>query len=585
MYHKFAVLFMKYLFLTFCILFCAGCSHSTHKEEFEHIETLIQQEDTTALSALDSIGKRKEGFSKADKMRYELLLADAHNKFYISLAQDTIMQEVADYYSSHGNNNEKINAYYLLGSVYRDKGNTPQALETYHQAVEMADTTREDVNYALLCRIYAQIADLFYKQRAPQLELKMWGKAIKYAKIAKDTMAAINYLVYSGSAYHMMGKKDKSVEIAQDAYLQYQKHGCFNEAASCVTIFIEDELSKGKYKEAKKHIDEYRTKSGAFDEKGEIAEGREIFYYYVGKYYEDISKNDSALFYYRKLLQHPNDIINMESGYKGLMSVFQKIQQPDSMVKYAQLFANSNDSANFLHSATEITHTEALYNYKESQLLAIAKTKENNRLLTIIYTAVFFAYLLATIGYIYYKKKSAQRKRCQMDDNEKYSSILYRYSQLKEDMQTLQSDIDIYRKKKEKEINELYILLSTYQESPIESDEWDIKQALISHQAVRQLRDAAVHAITPSEKQWDALEAIISEHESDFYQYITAKEHKLTRQEIRTAFLIRLFFIPLEVATLLNVSKQRMTNIRSSINKKLFNESGTKNIEQNIKRI
>lgn len=172
-----------------------------------------------------------------------------------------------------------------------------------------------------------------------------------------------------------------------------------------------------------------------------------------------------------------------------------------------------------------------------------------------------------------------------MDDNEKYSSILYRYSQLKEDMQTLQSDIDIYRKKKEKEINELYILLSTYQESPIESDEWDIKQALISHQAVRQLRDAAVHAITPSEKQWDALEAIISEHESDFYQYITAKEHKLTRQEIRTAFLIRLFFIPLEVATLLNVSKQRMTNIRSSINKKLFNESGTKNIEQNIKRI
>ena len=56
----------------------------------------------------------------------------------------------------------------------------------------------------------------------------------------------------------------------------------------------------------------------------------------------------------------------------------------------------------------------------------------------------------------------------------------------------------------------------------------------------------------------------------------------LTEKEIRLCILARLNFIPTEMAALLDLSKQRITNIRTSANRKLFNEEGSRTFEANI---
>ena len=67
---------------------------------------------------------------------------------------------------------------------------------------------------------------------------------------------------------------------------------------------------------------------------GNILLGYGIFYSYIGEYYEKTSRLDSALFYYRKLLNCSlGDIMKLESGYKGLMSVYAKMHKVDSVVK------------------------------------------------------------------------------------------------------------------------------------------------------------------------------------------------------------------------------------------------------------
>ena len=56
-----------------------------------------------------------------------------------------------------------MEAYYLLGCVYRDLGEAPNALSVFHDAVDFADTTDIDCDYALLSRVHAQMADLLEK--------------------------------------------------------------------------------------------------------------------------------------------------------------------------------------------------------------------------------------------------------------------------------------------------------------------------------------------------------------------------------------------------------------------------------------
>ena len=62
-------------------------------------------------------------------MKCRMLMAKAQNKLYLSMPTDSIFQEVVDYYDSWGTDNEKMQAYYLLGCVYRDHKDAPKAIE------------------------------------------------------------------------------------------------------------------------------------------------------------------------------------------------------------------------------------------------------------------------------------------------------------------------------------------------------------------------------------------------------------------------------------------------------------------------
>ena len=576
---------MKYTVVAYivCILACLGCSRSMHRNEFSRIDSLIQKEDTTALLVLDSLGKEKENFSTSDKMYYNLLLADAHNKFFISLASDTFMCDVANYFSSHGSDEEQMKSLYLWGCVYRDKGDVPLAIEKYNQAVGKADTTSLNCNYRLICRIYAQMAYLFNEQRSPLMELKMWDKAIPYAWKVKDTLAALNYYEHTAYAYDILGNKEKQREINNTAYQQYIACGHPECAAGSLTIFIDEEVKEGKFRQAKKHIDEYVNYSGAFGKNGEIAEGRELFYYYVGKYYEAISKLDSAQIYYRKVLRYPKNLSNLESGYHGLMSVFSKKHQPDSVVKYARLYADANDSVNLKKSAEEITRVQALYNYSENKKIAIEKTKENKQLVFFIHSALFILIIAGIITFYEVRKRIAQRKREQNIENEKYTSLLFRYNEITEELKLMQSNIEDYMKKKEENIKQLEEQLSIYKYTPVNYENYQQATSLLHISIVKRMHENARHAKSANEKDWTEINDMVSSLLPDFYHQVSQAE--LTKQELRTCILIRLSFIPSEIATLLNTTKQRISNIRISINKKLFHQSGTSGLDEQIHAI
>ena len=532
------------------------------------------------LLLFTSCGHRSQEMSEA------LARAEEMNRNYQSMDTLKGMEQVADYYRPFlGCSQRYMRALYMLGCVYRDRGDAPMALHYYQEAVSQADTTDADCDFHTLCRIYGQMSVLYHRQRSPQLELEAERKAYVTAMKAKDTLAAISYYEHTAGPYYFLGNKDSALAIIEHAADLYLKYNRINNAAAAMGVAADFYVERSDFKQAKRLMEQYEANSGFFDINGEITPGRESYYYTKGLYYEGIDMVDSALYYYRKILNHTSDIEELEAGYKGLTSIYHKLRVVDSVFKYSELYTQANDSANILHSADEITRTQALYNYNESQRIAAEKSAEANhyKFLLLFSGAVFilFAHLINR----YIKKQKRLKSEEMAAINAKYADTLEQYETAQREFDALKQSSEQFLAKKQQDIEQLQEALALYQADKVNPADWGLERSLLEGDIVKELRQLAAHVQTPTDQQWQSLHATVSKHLPDFYKEVTKSQHHLTEKEVNICILIKLRFIPTEIATLLDLTKQRVSNMRRSINHKLFREEVAKTLDSNIRRL
>lgn len=574
----------SWICLLLALLSLCACDNRTAQRMLERAEASMNENPSEAIALLDSIGD--SGLSRSQRMHYKLLRAEAMNKTYQSMDTLSDMEQVVDYYRPFlGRNHRYMRALYMLGCVYRDRNDAPMALHYYQEAVSQADTTDADCDFHTLCRVYGQMAVLYQRQRSPQLELEAERKAYVVALKAKDTIAAISYYEYMAGAYYALGKKDTSLAIVENSISQYTKMKERDLAAAEMGVAADFYIEKKDFKRADSLLKQYEAYSGFFDKKGEITPGRESYYYTKGTYYEGMGKTDSALYFYQKVLNYPNEIMNLELGYQGLMNIYYQLGITDSTIKYTRLYAQANDSANIIHSAEEITRMQALYNYSESQRIAAEKSAEANRykfLLLFAGTAfILFAHLINR----YIKKQKSLKSEEMAAVNAKYADTLEQYETAQREFDALRQSSEQFLTKKQQDIEQLQEALAKYQIDEVNPADWGLERSLLEGDIVKELRRLAAHAQTPTDLQWQALHATVSKHLPDFYSEITKFQHHLTEKEVNVCILIKLRFIPTEIATLLDLTKQRVSNIRRSINQKLFHEEVAKTLDSNIRRL
>lgn len=532
------------------------------------------------LLLFTSCGHRSQEMSEA------LLRAEEMNRNYQSMDTLKGMEQVADYYRPLlGRSQRYMRALYMLGCVYRDRGDAPMALHYYQEAVSQADTTDADCDFHTLCRVYGQMAVIYQQQRSPQLEMEAERKAYGAAMRAKDTIAAVSYYEYMAGAYYALGKKDSALAIVENSISQYAKMKERGLAAAEMGFAADFHIKKKDFKRADSLLKQYEAYSGFFDKNGEITPGREAYYYIKGLYYQGVQKLDSAIYFYRKLLNPRLDIEDVEMGYKGLMSVYHHLGMSDSTLKYADLYTQANDSANIIHSADEITRTQALYNYSESQRIAAEKSAEANHYKFLLLISVAAFMLFAHLINRYIKKQKRLKNEEMAANNAKYADTLERYETAQKEFDALRQSSEQFLAKKQQDIEQLQEVLALYQADKVNPADWGLERSLLEGEIVKELRRLAAHVQTPTDQQWQSLHATVSKHLPDFYSEITKPQHHLTEKEINVCILIKLRFIPTEIATLLDLTKQRISNMRRSINHKLFREEVAKTLDSNIRRL
>ena len=148
-------------------------------------------------------------------------------------------------------------------------------------------------------------------------------------------------------------------------------------------------------------IDEYESVYGKANNDDPIPENQRQFYFYKGKYYEKIGKLDSAEIYYRKIHRPDMSFTQKDPMYRGLLSIYQKKNIPDSIAKYAQLYCEANDSS-IAHADRElIGKMSALYRYdkyqQEAQMQNKVATERKYQLLLVIAVSIMMLMCLSFI--------------------------------------------------------------------------------------------------------------------------------------------------------------------------------------------
>ena len=243
---------MKRTCLSFslCLLILFSCTHHRYPTSLVAVDSLCAVCPDSALAVLEQMDSTMQTARNADRMYYQLLLADAMNKAYVDIKSDSILKEVVRYYDRHGSANERMRAHYLLGCAYRDMGEAPMALKCYQDAVEQADTTSKECNYRLLCCVHSQMSDLFHRQYLPHHAIDEIWKAYHYAMHNHDTLTCLRCYEHLSNAYFQLQMPDSTLYYSLRSADLYKSIGDTVSANSALAPAIFIYLQREEYDKA-----------------------------------------------------------------------------------------------------------------------------------------------------------------------------------------------------------------------------------------------------------------------------------------------------------------------------------------------
>ena len=596
-----------------CILM--GCAGDGYSPTLKAIDSLMADRPDSALTLLYGMKTEVGGWSRSQRMRYHLLTMKAQNKAYVDFTSDSLAKEVVEYYDNHGNANDRMTAHYLLGCVYRDLGESPHAVDCFQDAAACADTTAKDCDFYTLSSVYSQMADQYRMQLLLSYEIDARWKASHYAGLAKDTLHMIYDMGLVSGAYILLNKVDSGELVQKQVVKLYQKHGYKRYSLEASTVLMSLYLHKpNKGKKIKEQIVTFDKEYDLFDKDGNLPPAQRQYFYYKGKYFDQINRLDSAEYYYRKIYHLGMTYPTKDVMYRGLLSVFEKRHQADSISKYSKLFCEANDSSITKKDQELTAKMSASYNYNRFQKLAQENEKRANRNRIILIVIVGLVIIIALILWNLYQSDKRKKQQELVNLKTDYANATDEYRQNLNTLQLLEEthksaisemlkvlshtqDENSSFRLKLKEQNALYE--AARQELKNENEDLKKKIAKLQSEEViskyinksKQFKDTAVvdrfmliaesPLIKPEEDEWEELVNTTS----DYYPELIRDLNKLqgiSIQEIRLCILVTMSIRESDVARMMGVSNQRITNIKSALNKKLFDDSSARSLYKNL---
>ena len=576
------------------LYFLFSCTSSIpYPEAMRKAMSCMEDQPDSALIYLSSLDSVIQYEPEETRMYYGLLTTKAEDKKYIFHKSDSLMKEVVRFYESYSDKEKLMEAYYYLGSVYRDMKDAPRAVATFQQAADIGENSQR---YDLLGRIYEQMGTLLAYQSLYEEALKIYKIAYVHNLKREAGPGLVYTLRNQGRMYQSLNRLDSAEYYYQAAYkkaFELNNQRVISAISRELGFFY---LDLGKLDSAKNVF----SRIPVFEEDA-------IYLQTLARSYQLTSQSDSAEFYYLKTLEEGKENQNIylkSKSYEALAKLEAHKGNYHSAFDYAQKSLALEDSIKKMTRTEVIGKIHALYNYRhteqEKQLLLLKNKQRQIYIDLLIITLLIMGGFVAF--YFYYTKKQKRlaleqinRLSRQKEEQEKYSVARQQENEKKiqEIKKQLQQANEESKKISNCQIQDLKNELSRSEKNQLEAQQkiLELSNQLIDAKKYETLilkdtfenspiyelfhKAASENSKTKiKEEDWMLLRQEIDKAYNDFTNRLKALYPPITEHELRLCYLIKIDIPPSGMAQTLCLSTSAISNGRSRLYKKIYNKDG-----------
>ena len=560
------------------LLSVVSCGQQAADRDIAVADSLSEAAPQRAMTLIDSL-EGESAMNKSRHMKLLLLKAKVRNKLAMPMSTDSL-KDIADYFDKHGDSNERMLAYYIIGCVYQRSQDAPMALQYFHEAATKADTTDSSCDFLTLHRTHVWSAEILKSQFAFSDAFHENSLAFKYAMKAKDTLNAIITYEQKSNIYNALGLSDSAIFIREKLYGLYSKYGYEKEAVRSLGLLINYGVENKELSDVKHYINLYEHKSGNFNDKGDIKKGVEIYYVTKGRYLAEINELDSAEYYFRKCARTAKNYSDLKYCFDDLADIYRKRNRPDSVAKYADLARMMTDSAYAQMSTEHLQQMQAMYNYNRYRQTAEEAEKDalRTKYISII---IIMAIMAAAIGGALAVRTYIMRKRrARVDEIKEYKRKINELEMSRAELESINSGLNAeVNRMIEEKTKKIDILKTEYEKNFNNVKDKDLFEC---EPIVIQIRWKARKTTKPMDKdEISRLKELFKD-----YRPLSNWENTLNNNEYLICLLVRLDFVPAEICILTDLSSSNISNIRKRLLEKMTGREGSpKDFDKYIKSL
>lgn len=382
--------------ILFIILYIGLINACTRKPVYpEAMSLAIRCVETTPDSALHYLNSLSSATLQAEpketRMYYDLLKIKAYDKLYHKHTSDSIIQKIVQFYDEYGDLSKQMEAYYYLGSVYRDMGDAPRAVKAFLHTTELGENTME---YGLMGKTYDQICILLKQQSVYDEAEKAGRKELEYATLNNDSIRIGYSLRNIARIFHDRHEPDSALYYYMEGY---------EKGTMRIKDIILSEVpwiyyDKGEPEKAKSLIFEL------FD--------RDRYSYnnwlLLGRIYAQEGEPDKAYDCFHKVLGKGSRF-QIQDAYQGLSELETKRGNLQAAIAYANQSLAYQDSINQWTQTETVAKIQALYNFQSYEAENNRLQAENSRQQR-WFLLLSFGLILSIIGGLLYYNRLQRKK-------------------------------------------------------------------------------------------------------------------------------------------------------------------------------
>lgn len=550
-----------------------SCTTSPERSRLEHIEHIIDEHPDSAITLLDSVDAAI--LSEADRHYFDFLTIKARDKAYLRHTSDSLILDVMDYYSSHNREQMLPWALYYGGRVHSDLGDYPTAIRYFQDALDLLppDTKERNLRANLLSQTGRLLSTLrLYNDAEPYL--------LEVTKIEEEDCDTLNWfydLQLLGNLHLKEKQYDKADSCASKA-LALSTNLTLSDKADTKVLLAAIRYHKGDIPSALNLI--RHTPEESDPRFMNTALG------YAALIYQKAGIADSA-YNYAYILVHRLEPTNKKFGYKILLSPeYQNTISIDTLNKYITDYKSILENFFDENSARQAVFQHSMLNYRLHDRQR--QKAEHQKDIMQKFIQISLIVLLSLVIIILYLRNRNHKTLIRLQEE------LYNVDQLKKiienhnkrvnpDVSPSSNSSEGIKENLREQLREK--LLSLYNTS---QQHKEINPDILNSKAYHRLSEMIFNnqTINDNDDFWTELESVIIHLSPTFKSnLILLTGGRVSRDEFRTALLIKCGIKPVQISILLGRGRGTIVSRREDICRKIFDEKLGAKIADGIIRL